>query len=229
MKTIGLLGGMSWESTQIYYRLLNEGIREQLGGYHSAKCLLYSFDFAEIEARQHAGDWDGAAQMLIDAARRLETAGADFIVIGTNTMHRLYDQVQAGVKIPVVHIADPTAEALKSAGVRRVGLLGTMYTMTGDFYRGRLEQHGLEVITPEATDRERIHQVIYDELVQGVINAAARTDYVATIGRLANAGAEAVILGCTEICMLIDATNSPLPVFDTTTLHAQAAVRLALG
>ncbi len=228
MKTIGLLGGMSWESTQIYYRLLNEGIREQLGGYHSAKCLLYSFDFAEIEARQHAGDWDGAGQMMIEAARRLETAGADFIVIGTNTMHRLYDQVQAGVKIPVVHIADPTAEALKSAGVRRVGLLGTMYTMTGDFYRGRLEQHGLEVITPEAADRERVHQVIYDELVQGVINAAARTDYVATIGRLANAGAEAVILGCTEICMLIDATNSPLPVFDTTTLHAQAAVRLAL-
>lgn len=227
---IGLIGGMSWESSAEYYRLINQGVRARLGGVHSARCLMWSFDFAEVEALQHAGRWDDAAGLLADAARRLERGGADFLLICTNTMHRMADQVQAAVGIPLLHIADPTAERIKARGIMRVGLLGTAFTMEQDFYKGRLRDHfGLDVIVPGTEDRTTVHRVIYDELVQGRIEAASRDTYRAVIAGLAARGAEAVILGCTEIMLLVRPEDSAVPLFDTTAIHAAAAVERALG
>jgi aspartate racemase len=229
MKTIGLIGGMSWESSAEYYRIINEIVNARLGGVHSAECLMYSFDFQQIEALQMAGDWDTATQRMIEAARRLERGGADFVLICTNTMHKMADAVQASIDIPLLHITDPTAEAVKARGIGRVGLLGTMFTMTEAFYRGRLEtQHGLEVLVPGEQARQVVHDIIYKELVVGTINPDSKARYQAIIEELATAGAEGVILGCTEIMLLIQQPDSPIPVFDTTYLHAAAAVEIAL-
>lgn len=227
---VGLIGGMSWESSAHYYRLINAQVRDTLGGLHSGRILLWSFDFAEIEALQHAGDWDTATRRMIDAAQRLQGAGATAIVICTNTMHRMADTVQAAIAIPLLHIADPTAEAIKAAGLQRVGLLGTAFTMEQDFYRGRLTQvHGLEVLVPEADDRAAVHRIIYDELVQGQVLPASRETYRAVMQRLVDHGAQGIILGCTEIMLLVGAQDATVPVFDTTTLHAQAAGRHLLA
>jgi len=229
MQTIGMIGGMSWESSLEYYRILNETVKERLGGLHSAKCILYSVEFAEIEALQHAGRWDEAAQVMVEAGQSLARAGADFLVLCTNTMHKLADQIEAGVSIPLLHIADATAEVVKAAGIRRVGLLGTRYTMEQEFYRGRLvEKHGLEVVIPEEAEREIVHRVIYDELCLGVIKPESRRAFTAIIEKLVADGAEGVILGCTEIENLVRQEDSPLPVFATTRIHAEAAVEWAL-
>jgi aspartate racemase len=229
MRTIGLIGGMSWESTAEYYRLLNEFTRDRLGGLHSARCVLYSVDFAEIEQMQAGGRWAEAGEVLAAAGRSLEKAGADLLLIGTNTMHKVADQVQAAVGIPLLHLADATAEAVRAAGVGKVGLLGTAFTMEQDFYRGRLEACGLDVVVPDAGDRALVHRVIYEELCLGVVTDDSRKEYQRVIGNLVGAGAEGVILGCTEIELLIGAEDSPVPVFPTTRLHAEAAVRAALG
>ena len=227
---IGLIGGMSWESSAEYYRIINEAVRNRLGGLRSARCLMWSFDFGEIEALQHAGHWEEAAALLIDAAQRLERGGADFLLICTNTMHRMADLVQAAVSIPLLHIADPTAERIKAQGFTRVGLLGTAFTMEQDFYKGRLRRRfGLDVLVPEAEDRAVVHRVIYDELVQGRVEPASRDAYRAVIARLVGRGAEAVILGCTEIMLLVGPSDSPVPLFDTTRIHAEAAVERALS
>lgn len=229
MTRIGLIGGMSWESSAEYYRLLNEGVRDARGPTASAPCLLWSFDFAEIERLQHEGDWDGLTARMTDAARRLEAAGAGVLLICTNTMHKMADAVQAAVGVPLLHIADPTAAAVKAAGIRRVGLLGTAFTMEEDFYRGRLERlHGLEVLTPGKGDRAIVHRIIYEELVAGRIRPESRTAYHGVIARLIEDGAEGIILGCTEIMLLVHPEDSVVPLFDTTTLHARAAVQLAL-
>ena len=229
-KVIGLIGGMSWESSAEYYRIINERVRDRLGGLHSARCLMWSFDFAEIEALQHAGRWDDATALLIDAARRLERGGADFVVICTNTMHRMADEVQAAIGLPLLHIADPTAGRIRAAGLGRVGLLGTAFTMEQDFYKGRLVQkHGLEVLVPDEDDRAAVHRVIYDELVQGRVVESSRQAYRGVIERLVGRGAEAVILGCTEIMLLVRPEDSPVPLYDTTAIHAEAAVELALS
>ncbi len=229
-KIIGLIGGMSWESSAAYYRIINERVRDRLGGLHSARCLMWSFDFAEVEALQHAGRWDDATALMIEAARRLERGGADFLVICTNTMHRMADDLQAAVALPLLHIADPTAERIRASGLRRVGLLGTAFTMEQDFYKGRLtERHGLEVLIPDDEDRAVVHRVIYDELVQGRVEPASRQAYREIIARLAARGAEAIILGCTEIMLLITAEDSPVPLYDTTLIHAEAAVEWALA
>ena len=229
-KVIGLIGGMSWESSAEYYRIINERVRDRLGGLHSARCLMWSFDFAEIEALQHAGRWDDATALLIDAARRLERGGADFVVICTNTMHRMADEVQVAIGLPLLHIADPTAERIRAAGLGRVGLLGTAFTMEQDFYKGRLVQkHGLEVLVPDEDDRAAVHRVIYDELVQGRVVESSRQAYRGVIERLVGRGAEAVILGCTEIMLLVRPEDSPVPLYDTTAIHAEAAVELALS
>jgi aspartate racemase len=228
-QVIGLIGGMSWKSSAEYYRLINEGVRTQLGGLHSACCLMWSFDFADIEALQRTDRWDEAAALMVDAAQRLERGGADFLVIATNTMHIAAPQVQAATSLPLLHIADPTAERIKAAGLRRVGLLGTAFTMEQDFYKGRLAQeHGLEVLVPEAPDRATVHRIIYEELVQGQIRDASRQAYRKVIARLVARGAEAIILGCTEIMLLVGPEDSPVPLFDTTGLHAEAAVARAL-
>lgn len=230
MKMIGLIGGMSWESSSEYYRLLNEGVRAARGPTASAPCLLWSFDFAQIERLQHAGDWAGLTALMTDAARRLEGAGAQALLIATNTMHKMADAVQAAVGVPLLHIADPTAEAVKAAGIRRVGLLGTAFTMEEDFYRGRLERlHGLEVLTPGRGDRKTVHRIIYEELVAGIVRPQSRTAYRGVIARLIEDGAEGIILGCTEIMLLVRPEDSVVPLFDTTTLHAAAAVRLTLA
>ncbi|WP_062017934.1 aspartate/glutamate racemase family protein [Aureimonas sp. AU4] len=230
MRTIGLIGGMSWESSAEYYRILNQGVRDRLGPTASARCLLWSFDFSEIEALQHRGEWEELTARLVDAARKLETAGADILVICTNTMHRLAPAIEAAVQVPLLHIADPTAERIKAAGLRRVGLLGTAFTMEQDFLKGRLAgRHGLEVIVPNAQDRATIHRVIYEELVAGQIVPSSRDAYQAVIARLVEAGAQAVILGCTEIMLLVRPEDSAVSLFDTTALHAQAAVRQALA
>ena len=228
MKTIGLIGGMSWESTVPYYRHINETIRERLGGLHSARLLLYSVNFHEIERLQHAGDWDAAGAAMADAARALQAGGADFVVLCTNTMHRVADAITAATPLPLLHIADATGDALAAAGIRRVGLLGTRFTMEQAFYRERLQRRGFEVLTPEDAGRERVHRVIYDELCQGVIRDESRQAYRQVIAALVAAGAEAVILGCTEISLLVSEKDAAVPLFDTTSLHAQAAAHYSL-
>jgi aspartate racemase len=229
MKLIGLLGGMSWESTDLYYQLLNRGVRERLGGLHSARCLVHSVDFAHVEELQARGAWDEAADFLAGCARQLERGGAECVVVCTNTMHRVYPAIQAAVGIPVLHIADGTAAALLDGGVGTVALLGTRYTMEQDFYRSRLEDRGLTVLVPEKDERDLVHGVIYDELCVGEVAESSREAYLRIITGLKERGAEAVILGCTEIGMLVDASNSPLPVFDTTLIHAEAALDWALA
>lgn len=228
MKTIGLIGGMSWESTVTYYQVINENIKEYLGGLHSAKILLYSVDFAEIEACQASGDWGKSAQILLDAAINLERAGADFIVICTNTMHKVAPQIQEQINIPILHIADATAGVLKANGVKKVALLGTKYTMLQDFYKKRIQDNGIEVIIPNDADVEVVNHIIYDELCLGVVADHSRKEYIRIIGTLKDNGAEGVILGCTEIGLLIKQKDSPLPVFDTTQIHARAAARKAV-
>jgi aspartate racemase len=229
VRRIGLLGGMSAESSAVYYRLVNEAVRERLGGLHSADCVLRSVDFADVEELQRTGDWDAAGRLLAGEALTLERAGCELVVICTNTMHKVADVVQAALAVPLVHIADATADAVRAAGLRRVGLLATAYTMEQDFYVGRLrERHGLDVLVPEADDRALVHAVIYDELCRGIVRDASRAAYREVIARLADRGAEAVLLGCTEIDLLIGPADSPLPVFDTTALHARRAVELAL-
>lgn len=229
MKTIGLIGGLSWESSIEYYRIINQETQKRLGGVHSARCLLYSFDFGEIEALQAAGDWDGASERMVDAARRLKLAGADCIVICSNTMHLMADAVEAAA-LPLIHIADATAAPIMAQGIQRVGLLGTSFTMERDFYRGRMsERFGLDVLIPNAAGRAIVHDIIYEELVRGIIRDESRQRYQTLIEGLADAGAEAVILGCTEIGLLIKPEHSALPTFDTTVLHALAAVDWALG
>ena len=230
MKTIGLIGGMSWESTLEYYRILNQTVKERLGGLHSAKCVLYSVEFSEIERLQREGRWQEAAQCMVDTGRALEAAGADFIVLCTNTMHKLAPEIEAGVGIPLLHIADATAKAVKAAGIRRVGLLGTRFTMEQDFYKDRLSgKHGLEVFIPAAADRETVHNIIYNELCLGVVKQDSRDQFSRIIDGLAAAGAQGVILGCTEIESLVRQQDSALPVFATTRIHAEAAVEMALG
>jgi len=229
MRLLGLLGGMSWESTAVYYRLINEMVSKQLGGLHSAKLLVHSVDFAEIAELQRAGDWEHAGAVLAEAAMTLERAGADAIVLCTNTMHHVASRIERDLEIPLIHIVDPTADALSTAGVRRVGLVGTRFTMELPFWRERLaERAGIELCVPSASDRETVHRIIYEELCVGRIEASSRARYVEIIDRLASNGAQAVVLGCTEIGLLISARDSPLPVFDTTTLHARAAVHFAL-
>jgi aspartate racemase len=230
MKTIGLIGGMSWESSLEYYRILNETVKERLGGLHSAKCILYSVEFAEIEELQHTGRWGDAARIMVEAGQSLERAGADLLVLCTNTMHKLTCEIEAGVNIPLLHIADAAAEAVKAAGISRVGLLGTKFTMEQDFYKGRLaEKHGLQVLIPDEQDRELIHQVIYGELCLGIIEPESRRAFAQIIAKLAAAGAQGVILGCTEIESLVRQEDSSLPIFPTTRIHAEAAVEWAVN
>ncbi|MEH6414652.1 aspartate/glutamate racemase family protein [Pseudomonas sp. CGJS7] len=230
MKTLGLLGGMSWESTLPYYRLINETVRERLGGLHSAKLLLYSVDFAEVERLQHAGDWDAAGALLGRAATSLRDGGAQVLVICTNTMHKVADAVEAASRLPLLHIADPTGAAIRAAGLQRVGLLGTRFTMEQEFYRQRLiERHGLEVLVPEASEREIVHRVIYEELCLGQIREESRQAYRRIIAGLVARGAQGVILGCTEIGLLIGPDDVATPLFDTTALHARAAALVCVG
>lgn len=230
METLGLLGGMSWESTALYYRLVNETVRERLGGLHSARLLLYSVDFAQIERLQHAGDWDGAGRVLGAAARALRDGGAGRLVLCTNTMHKVADAIEAGAGLPLLHIADPTGAAIRAAGFTRVGLLATRFTMEQAFYRRRLaERHGLDVRVPDAAARERVHRVIYEELCLGVVRDASREAYRRIIARLVDEGAECIILGCTEICLLVGDGDAEVPLFDTTALHARAAALACIG
>jgi aspartate racemase len=226
MKVIGLLGGMSWESSAEYYRHVNERVRERLGGFHSAHCVLYSVDFAEIEDLQASGRWDAAGKRLDEAAGALKRAGADFLVLCTNTMHKVADRITG---LPLLHLGDATAGAVLAAGVRKVGLLGTAFTMEQDFYVDRLASHGLDVLVPPEEDRAEVHRVIYEELVLGVVREESRAAYRAVIRRLVERGAEGVILGCTEIELLVGAGDSPVPVFPTTRLHAELAADHALG
>ena len=229
MKTIGLIGGMSWESSIEYYRIINETAKAKLGGLHSAKSIMYSVDFAEIEILQHQGKWGEAAQMLIDVAKNLENSGADFIVLCTNTMHKVADDIQANVKIPLLHIADATAQLVKDSGIRKIGLLGTRFTMEEEFYKGRLSQkYGLNVNVPNAQEREIVHRIIYDELIIGEIRQHSKEQYIGIIEQMVHQGAEGVILGCTEIGLLIHKQDSQVPLFDTTRIHAEAAVEYAL-
>lgn len=229
MKTIGLIGGMSWESSIEYYRLINQGVRQRLGGLHSAKSVMVSVDFAEIEALQMRGDWEEAARQLVAAARQVESGGADFVLLCTNTMHKLADEIQAGIDIPLLHIADATAERIKACRMGRVGLLGTRFTMQEDFYRGRLEQkHALQVLVPDEAGRAEVHRVIYEELVVGKILPASRAHYIQVMGDLLRRGADGIILGCTEIGLLVKDGDVPVPLFDTTSIHAEAAVACAL-
>ena len=229
MKTIGMIGGMSWESSIEYYRIINETVKERVGGLHSARSVMYSVDFAEIEALQHTGRWDEATQAMIEAARHVEAGGADFLIICTNTMHKMADEVEVAIGIPLLHIADATAETIKSQGLTKIGLLGTKFTMEEDFYGGRLvEKHGLDVLIPAAEDREIVHRVIYDELVLGEIKSESREAYKKIIEKLITAGAQGIILGCTEIGLLVTAKDSRVPLFDTTYIHAVSAVEMAL-
>jgi len=229
MRTMGLLGGMSWESSALYYQLANELVRDRLGGLHSAQCVLYSVDFADIAAMQSTGRWDDAAVELVAAAKALEAAGADFVLLCTNTMHKVADQVQAAISIPLLHLADTTADAVLAADMTRVGLLATAFTMEQDFYRDRLTSRGLDIVVPDSADRELVHRVIYDELCQGVIREESRAAYQAVIGRLVDRGCDGILLACTEIELLISADDAPVPVFPTTRLHVMAAVDIALG
>ena len=230
MKMIGLIGGMSWESTVVYYQLLNRLARQRLGGLHSARLLLWSFDFAEIEAHQAAGDWDSATNCMLDAARSLEKGGAECIVICTNTMHKMAGEVQGAVNIPLIHIADATATAIKAAGVQRPLLLGTRFTMEQDFYKGHLKnQYGISVLIPDDAERTSVHDIIYQELCQGEIKPASKQRYLDIVSNAADAGADSVIFGCTEVGLLIATADLDLPAFDTTELHAIAALDFALA
>lgn len=229
MKTIGLIGGMSWESTIPYYRQINQRIKQQLGGLHSAKIILYSVDFAEIEALQRSGDWDKAGELLAHAAVKLQAAGADCLVLCTNTMHKVAAAIETAVAIPLLHIADATAEAIQSAGIKKVALLGTRFTMEQDFYKQRLiDGYGLEVLVPDEEGRTLVHQVIYQELCLGLVNDSSRLQYQQIMADLVTQGAEAIILGCTEIGLLVSAKDSSVPLFDTTEVHAQKAAEWAL-
>ena len=228
MKTIGLLGGMSWESTAIYYRFANEIVRDRLGGLHSARLLLLSVDFAEIEEMQASGRWDEAGELLAADARRLEAGGADLLVLCTNTMHKVADTIQAAVSIPLLHLGDATAGAVRAAGLGTVGLLATGFTMSQDFYRSRLESHGLTVLVPSPEDQAMVHRVIYEELCVGVVSDESRTAYVEVVERLVEQGAEGVILGCTEIELLIGPDDLDIPSFPTTRIHVEAALDAAL-
>lgn len=230
MRTIGMIGGMSWESSAEYYRLVNEAVKERLGGLHSARSVLLTVDFAEIEAMQHEGRWDEAGARLAEAAQSLERAGADCVVLCTNTMHKVADTITAALRVPFIHIADATAAAIQARGLRRIGLLGTRFTMEEAFYKGRLaDRHGLQVLVPEAADRALVNRVIYDELCLGQVRDASRASYRAIMARLAAQGAEGIILGCTEITLLVSQADSAVPLFDTTRLHALAAVEFALS
>lgn len=228
MKTIGLLGGMSWESTEHYYRLINEGTRDALGGLHSAPIAMFSVDFQEIEELQHAGNWDATAAILAGRATQIEAAGAELLLICTNTMHKVADAISAAIGIPVLHIADATATVINESGAGTVGLLGTKFTMEQDFYRGRLEHHGLQVVIPSESDREIVHRVIYEELCLGRVKEESRAEYLRIIDDLHGRGAEAVIAGCTEIGLLVKQEHTAVPIFDTTEIHAQRAVVEAL-
>lgn len=230
MKTIGMLGGMSWESTTSYYKALNEGVKNSLGGLHSAKICMVSVDFAEIEKLQHQGNWAETANILTQAAKSVEAGGADFLLICTNTMHKVADEIASNISIPILHIADATAEQLKRDNISRVGLLGTQFTMEQDFYKKRLvDKHNIEVITPELAEQKVIHDVIYSELCLGKINDGSRTQYLHVIQRLFDQGAQAVILGCTEIALLVKPQHTNVPLYDTAKIHAQEAVKLALS
>ena len=230
MRTIGLIGGMSWESSAQYYRIINQRTRERLGGVHSAKSVMVSVDFGEVERLQHDGRWADLTARMIDAASQVERGGADFFLICTNTMHRMAEEVEAAVTIPLLHIADPTAERIKTDGHRRVGLLGTAFTMEQAFYKGRLaDRHGLEVLTPDRDDREVLHRIIYEELVAGRVLDESREAYRGVIARLVDRGAEAIILGCSEIMLLVGPYDSAVPLYDTTALHAEAAVDRAIS
>ena len=228
MKTIGMIGGMSWESSIEYYRLTNQAVRQRLGGVHSAKSVMVSVDFGEIEALQKSGRWDEAANLMVQAARQVERGGADFLIICTNTMHRMAEEVSQSISIPLLHIADATAEQVLALGFKQIGLLGTRFTMEEDFYRGRLEnKFSLQVLVPEQTGRDLVHRVIYEELVVGKIDPESKKAYQQVIQQLAERGAQAIILGCTEIGLLVKEADSPLPLFDTTAIHALAAVNYA--
>jgi aspartate racemase len=230
MKTIGMLGGMSWESSLEYYRIINETVKHRLGGLHSAKSLMFSFDFEEIEALQSQGDWAAATRMMVDAACQLEAGGADFIIICTNTMHKMAEAVRAAVSVPLLHIADATAEKILAQGLKRIGLLGTNFTMEEDFYKGRLvDKYGLEVLIPEKQGRDDVHAIIYDELCLGTIKERSRARYRQVMEGLVARGAEGIILGCTEIGLLVKQRDSQVPLFDTTLIHAEAAVDFALS
>lgn len=228
MKIIGLLGGMSWESTVTYYQLINEAVKEKLGGLHSAKILLYSVDFQEIEACQAAGDWERSAQILADGAKRLQAAGADFLVICTNTMHKVVPQIESQIQIPILHIAEATAEELNSKRIKKAALLGTKYTMQQDFYKQKLKLQGIEVLIPEEEDMELVNRVIYEELCLGIIREESRKEYARIMQKLIEEGAEGIILGCTEIGLLIKQKDAAVPVFDTTWIHARKAALMAL-
>lgn len=229
MKTIGLIGGMSWESSVEYYRIINEEVKTRLGGLHSAKCLLYSVDFEEVERFQAGGEWEKAGHLLGDVAQSLEKAGADFIVICTNTMHKVIDHIEEKISIPILHIADATANQINQASMGTIGLLGTKYTMEQDFYKARLQSQGIKVLVPDNSDREIVNKVIYEELCLGKVNQSSRDYYKQVIKRLIDNGAEGIILGCTEIGLLVKQEDSEVPLFDTTKIHALESVHLALG
>jgi aspartate racemase len=230
MKTIGLIGGMSWESTLEYYRIINEAVKEKLGGFHSAEMVLYSVDFAEVEAFQHRGEWDRAAVLLTEAARRVEAAGADFALLATNTMHRVFDEIRKGIRIPLLHIADVTGREIQARGLRRIGLLGTRFTMEQEFYKGKLARDfGIDVLIPDEAERRAIHGILYDELCLGAVKDASREAFRKIIGGLEGRGAQGIVLGCTEIPLIVKQKDYALPLFDTTDLHARAAVALALS
>ncbi|KZE81759.1 aspartate racemase [Paenibacillus elgii] len=230
MKTIGLIGGMSWESSLLYYQIINQRVKEKLGGHHSAKSLMYSVNFQEIKTLQHQGKWDEATNLMIDSACKLEAAGADVIVICTNTMHKMAQEVAESVSIPLLHIADATAQAIVKDGMKKVALLGTSFTMEQDFYKGRLtEKFGLEVIVPNEADRKIVHDVIYQELCLGIVNEASKKSYLRIMESLGQQGAEAIILGCTEITMLVSQEDCRIPLYDTTRIHAECAVDFALS
>ena len=230
MKTIGLLGGMSWESSSEYYRILNETVKARLGGFHSADCLMVSVDFAEVESLQHQDKWDELTEMMVAAAKRIEAGGAEILLICTNTMHKMAPEMQAAIQIPLLHIADAAGEAIQAQGLQTVALLGTKFTMEGDFYRQRLhEKFGLDVLIPDAADREIVHNTIYGELVKGVLNPESRQAFLKIIAKLQAQGAQGVVLGCTEIPLLIKQADVAIPVFDTTRIHAEAAAAWALA
>ncbi len=229
MKVLGLIGGMSWESTIPYYRMINQHVKEQLGGLHSAKIILYSVDFHEIEQLQAKGDWQTAGQVLSDAALSLKRAGAEVVVVCTNTMHKVANDIETASGLPLLHIADATAAQIKQQGINKIGLLGTRYTMEQDFYRGRLtEKYDIDVITPNSADREIINRIIYEELCLGITSETSRQEYRRIIGHLEEQGAQGIIFGCTEITLLVNAQDATVPVFDTTAIHAKAAAQYAL-